>query len=247
MFNNYYSVTIPCENSLKNLVARAKNNKINFVDGINELSTIGKIKKFNFNCQYIVLLPAASLFYHSVALEEKNPYRISEDNILNKFAEVKENFEEEFYYDYLEIVSEQTQERKIKFFAADKKLLDPITADMEKYKNNFLVSALPVAVFSVVNKIVEAENYLLYYKIDGNYTVLTGIDKKLDLLQSSISGEELQSEIDKTKKYYLNNNGIELEILEGKSDLLNLGDYIKLEADDFVFLSSLLWSISRCQ
>jgi len=247
MFNNYYSVTIPCENSLKNLVARAKENKINFVDGINEVSTIGKIKKFNFNCQYIVLLPAASLFYHSVALEEKNPYRISEDNILDKFAEVKENFEEEFYYDYLEIVSEQTQERKIKFFAADKKLLDPITADMEKYKNNFLVSALPVAVFSVVNKIVEAENYLLYYKIDGNYTVLTGIDKKLDLLQSSISGEELQSEIDKTKKYYLNNNGIELKILEGKSDLLNLGDYIKLEADDFVFLSSLLWSISRCQ
>lgn len=247
MFNNYYSVTIPCENSLKNLVARAKDNKINFVDGIKELSTIGKIKKFNFNCQYIVLLPAASLFYHSVALEEKNPYRISEDNILHKFAEVKENFEEEFYYDYLEIVSEQTQEREIKFFAADKKMLDPITADMEKYKNNFLVSALPVAVFSVVNKIVEAENYLLYYKIDGNYTVLTGIDKKLDLLQSSISGEELQSEIDKTKKYYLNNNGIELEILEGKSDLLNLGDYIELEADDFVFLTSLLWSISRCQ
>lgn len=247
MFNNYYSVTIPCENSLKNLVARAKDNKINFVEGIKELSTIGKIKKFNFNCQYIVLLPAASLFYHSVALKEKNPYRISEDNILDKFAEVKENFEEEFYYDYLEIVSEQTQERQIKFFAADKKLLDPITADMEKYKNNFLVSALPVAVFSVVNKIVEAQNYLLYYKIDGNYTVLTGIDKKLDLLQSSISGEELQSEIDKTKKYYLNNNGIELEILEGKSDLLNLGDYIELEADDFVFLTSLLWSISRCQ
>ncbi|MFW5736094.1 MAG: hypothetical protein ACOCXB_01925 [Halanaerobium sp.] len=247
MFNNYYSVTIPCENSLKNLVARTKDNKINFVDGINELSTIGKIKKFNFNCQYIVLLPAASLFYHSVALKEKNPYRISEDNILDKLAEVKENFEEEFYYDYLEIVSEQTQERQIKFFAADKKLLDPITADMEKYKNNFLVSALPVAVFSVVNKIVEAPNYLLYYKIDGNYTVLTGIDKKLDLLQSSISGEELQSEIDKTKKYYLNNNGIELEILEGKSDLLNLGDYIELEADDFVFLTSLLWSISRCQ
>src|SRR6056297_3114933 len=179
MFNNYYSVTIPCENSLKNLVARAKNNKINFVDGINELSTIGKIKKFNFNCQYIVLLPAASLFYHSVALEEKNPYRISEDNILNKFAEVKENFEEEFYYDYLEIVSEQTQEREIKFFAADKKLLDPLTEDLDKYKNSYLISALPVAVFSVINKIVTAKDYLLYYKINGSYTLLTALDKKL--------------------------------------------------------------------
>src|SRR6056297_562879 len=181
MFNKYFSITIPSKNNLKNLVARCKNNQINFVDGIKELSSIGKIKKFNFNCQYVVLLPAASLFYHSVPLEEKNPYLISEDNILNKFAEVKENFEEEFYYDYLEIVSDQTQEREIKFFAADKKLLDPITEDMEKYKNNFLVSALPGAVFSVVNKIIEAENYLLYYKINGKYTILTGIDKKLDL------------------------------------------------------------------
>lgn len=247
MFNNYYSITIPYENRLRNLVAREKNSQINFVDGINELSSIGKIKKFNFNCQYVVLLPAASLFYHSVALEEKNPYRISEDNILSKFAEVKSDFEEEFYYDYLEIVSDQTQEREIKFFAADKKLLDPLTEDMEKYKNNYLVSALPVAVFSVINKIVTAKNYLLYYKINGSYTLLTALDKKLDLLQSSIKEEDLAQEIERSKKYYLNNKGVELEILEGKSDLLNLGEFIELEADDFVFLTSLLWSISRCQ
>ncbi|RCW61171.1 hypothetical protein [Halanaerobium sp. ST460_2HS_T2] len=247
MFNNYYSVTIPAEDSLKNLVARAKDNKINFVDGINEISSIGKIKRFNFNCQYIVLLPAASLFYHSVALEEKNPYRISEDNILSKFAEVKSNFEDEYYYDYLEIVSDQTQEREVKFFAADKRMLDPITADMEKYKNNYLVSALPVAIFSVINKIVDAENYLLYYQINGSYTLLTALNKKLDLLQSSIKEKELKQEIKRTKKYYLNNKNIKLEILEGKSDLLNLGDLIDLEADDFVFLTSLLWSISKCQ
>lgn len=247
MFNNYYSVTIPCEDRLKNIVARAKGDKINFVDGINELSSIGRIKKFNFNCQYVVLLPAASLFYHSAALEEKNPYRISEENILTKFAEVKQNFKEEFYYDYLEIVSEQTREREVKFFAADKKMLDPLTADLEKYKNNYLVSALPVAVFSVINKISAAENYLLYYKINGTYTLLTALDKKLDLLQSSIKKEKLAKEIERTQKYYLNNKGIELEILEGRSDLLNLGEFIELEADDFVFLTSLLWSISRCQ
>ncbi|MFN2341346.1 MAG: hypothetical protein ABR547_08770 [Halanaerobium sp.] len=247
MFNNYYSITIPYENKLRNLVAREKNSQINFVDGINELSSIGKIKKFNFNCQYVVLLPAASLFYHSVALEEKNPYRISEDNILSKFAEVKKDFEEEFYYDYLEIVSDQTQEREIKFFAADKKLLDPLTENMDKYKNNYLVSALPVAVFSVINKIVKAQNYLLYYKINGSYTLLTALDKKLDLLQSSILKEELAAEIERSKKYYLNNKGVELEIMEGTSELLNLGEFIELEADDFVFLTSLLWSISRCQ
>lgn len=247
MFNNYYSITIPYENKLRNLVAREKNSQINFVDGIKELSSIGKIKKFNFNCQYVVLLPAASLFYHSAALEEKNPYRISEDNILSKFAEVKENFEEEFYYDYLEIVSEQTQEREIKFFAAEKNLLDPITENMEKYKNNYLVSALPVAVFSVINKITAAKNYLLYYKINDSYTLLTAVDKKLDLLQSSISENELLEEIEKSKKYYINNKGVELEILEGQSDLLNLGEFVDLKADDFVFLTSLLWSISRCQ
>ncbi|TDO92278.1 hypothetical protein DFR79_10691 [Halanaerobium saccharolyticum] len=247
MFNNYYSITIPYENKLRNLVVREKDNQINFVDGINELSSIGKIKKFNFNCQYVVLLPAASLFYHSVALEEKNPYRISEDNILSKFAEVKENFEEEFYYDYLEIVSEQTQEREIKFFAADKEILDPLTEDMEKYKNNYLVSALPVAVFSVINKLVAAKNYLLYYKINNCYTLLTAVDKKLDLLQSSIGEEQLAQELEKSQKYYLNNKGIELEVLEGKSDLLKLGEMIELKADDFVFLTSMLWSISRCQ
>ena len=247
MFNNYYSITIPNQNKLRNLVAREKNSQINFVDGIKELSSIGKIKKFNFNCQYVVLLPAASLFYHSVALEEKNPYRISEDNILSKFAEVKKDFEEEFYYDYLEVVSDQTQEREIKFFAADKKMLDSLTENMEKYKNNYLVSALPVAVFSVINKIVAAKNYLLYYKINDSYTLLTALDKKLDLLQSSIREKELAQEIERSKKYYLNNKGVELEILEGKSDLLNLGEFIDLKADDFVFLTSLFWSISRCQ
>lgn len=247
MFNNYYSVTIPCKDGLKNLVARTKKDKIDLIDGINDLDSIGKIKKFNFNCQYVVLLPASSLFYHSIPLEEKNPYRISEDNILQKFAEVKENFKEEFYYDYLEIVSEQTQERELKFFAADKKLLDPITADMDKYKNNYLVSALPVAVFSVVNKILKNKNYLLYYKVDGNYTIITAVDKKMDLLQSKINENELKKEITRTRKYYLNNYDLNLETLEGKSDLLNLGDFVDLKDDDFVFLTSLFWSISRCQ
>jgi hypothetical protein len=166
---------------------------------------------------------------------------------LSKFAEVKSNFEDEYYYDYLEIVSDDTQEREIKFFAADKTMLDPITADMEKFKNNYLVSALPVAIFSVINKIVAAKNYLLYYKINGSYTLLTAVNKKLDLLQSSIGEAELQREIKRTKKYYLNNKKMELEILEGKSELLNLSDLIDLKADDFVFLTSLLWSISRCQ
>lgn len=247
MFNNYYSISIPCGKKLKNVVVRAKDEKIDFVEGINEISTIGKIKKLNFNCQYIVLLPADSLFYHSVVLEEKNPYRISEDNILSKFAEVKENFAEEFYYDYLEIVSDKTKAREIKFFAAPKNLLDPITETMEKHKNNFLVSALPVAIFSIVNKIVSAKNYLLYYKINKTYTILTSIDNKLGLLQSAIKKEDLKNEINKTKKYYLNNKGIELEVLEGNSDLLNLGDYLDLKADDFVFLTSLFWSINKCQ
>lgn len=247
MFDNYYSITIPCSAGLKNLIAKTKKDRINSIDGINNLDSIGKIKKFNFNCQYVILLPASLLFYHSVSLEESNPYRISEDTILNKFAEVNENYEEEFYYDYLEINTGENKGREIKFFAADKSLLDPITADLDKYKNNYIVSALPVAVFSVVNKMIDFKNYLLYYKINGTYTILTAVNKKLDLLQSAINESELQLEISKTKKYYLNDRNINLEILAGKSDLLNLGDYINLEADDFVFLSSLFWSISKCQ
>ncbi|PUU91295.1 MAG: hypothetical protein CI948_1209 [Halanaerobium sp.] len=247
MLNNYYSVTIPTENTLKNLVVRAKNDQIHFMDGINEISAIGKIKKFNYNCHYVVLLPAASLFYHSAPLAEKNPYRISEDNILSKFAEVKENFEEEFYYDYLEIVSEKTKEREIKFFAAEKTLLDSITENLDKYKNNYFISALPVAVFNTVNKVVAQSNYLLYYKINSSYTMLTAVDKKLDLLQASISPAELQSEIDKTQKYYLNNKNIKLKVLAGKSSLLNLEEFMDLEDEDFVFLTSMLWSIEKCQ
>jgi hypothetical protein len=247
MFNNYYSVTIPAKNTLKNLVVKSKNDQIHFIDGINEISSIGKIKKLNYNCHYVVLLPAAFLFYHSAPLKEKNPYRISEDNILNKFAEVKENFEEEYYYDYLEIVSDKTKAREIKFFAADKELLDDITKDMDKYKNNYFISALPVAIFNTVNKVVPENNYLLYYKINGSYTILTAVDKKLDLLQSSISKNDLESEIDKTKKYYLNNKSMNLKVLEGKSDLLHLGEFMELKDDDFVFLTSLLWSIDKCQ
>lgn len=247
MFNDYYSVTIPAEKKLNNLVAKTKENKINFIDGIKEVSTIGKIKKFNMNCHYVVLIPAASLFYHSVSLTEKNPYMISEENILNKFAEVKENYEDEFYYDYLELVSEKTMEREIKFFAADKLMLDSLTENLEKHKNNYLVSALPVAVFSVINKLVEDKNYLLFYKINGSYTLLTAVDKKLDLLQSSVTASELQREINKIKKYYLNNKKLELKVLKGKSDLLKLSDLVELKDDDFVFLSSLLWSINKCQ
>lgn len=44
MFNNYYSISIPCGKKLKNVVVRAKDEKIDFVEGINEISTIGKIK-----------------------------------------------------------------------------------------------------------------------------------------------------------------------------------------------------------
>lgn len=247
VFNKYYSVTIPCRDKLKNLVARCKNNQINFVDGIKELSSIGKIKKFNFNCQYVVLLPAASLFYHSAPLEEKNPYQISEETILSKFAEVKANFEDEFYYDYLEIASEQDQSREVKFFAAEKKMLDPITENLEKYKNNYLVSALPVAVFAVVNKLIKEDNYLLHYKIDESNTLMTVVDKKLDLLQSSITDQMLDTEIKETERYYLNNRDLSLKVMEGKSDLLNLDDYLDLKEDDFVFLTSLLWSVSKCQ
>lgn len=247
MLNNYYSVTIPAQNTLKNLVVKSKNDQIHFIDGINEISSIGKIKRFNYNCHYVVLLPAASLFYHSAPLKEKNPYRISEDNILSKFAEVKENFEEEYYYDYLEVVSDKTKEREIKFFAADKELLDDITKDMDKYKNNYFISALPVAIFNTINKVVPEDNYLLYYKINGSYTILTAVDKKLDLLQSSISKNDLEREIDKTQKYYLNNKSINLKVLEGKSDLLHLGEFMELKDDDFVFLTSMLWSIDKCQ
>lgn len=247
MLNSYYSVTIPAEETLKNLVVKLKNDQIHFIEGVKEILSIGKIKKFNYNCHYIVLVPAASLFYHSLPLEEKNPYRISENNILNKLAEVKDNFAEEYYYDYLEIVSEKNKSREIKFFAANKKLLDKITKDMDKYKNNYFISALPVAVFNIVNKVIKEDNYLLYYKINGTYTILTAVDKKLDLLQSSISISDLKSEIDKTQKYYLNNKNINLKVLEGKSDLLNLEDFMELEDDDFVFLVSMLWSIQKCQ
>ncbi|CCU79354.1 hypothetical protein HSACCH_01263 [Halanaerobium saccharolyticum subsp. saccharolyticum DSM 6643] len=247
MLNNYYSVTIPAQNTLKNLVVKSKNDQIHFIDGINEISSIGKIKKLNYNCHYIILLPAASLFYHSAPLKEKNPYRISEDNILSKFAEVKENFEEEYYYDYLEIVSDQTKAREIKFFAADKKLLDNLTRNMDKYKNNYLISALPVAIFNTTNKVVSANNYLLYYKINNSYTILTAVDKKLDLLQASILENDLETEIDKTQKYYLNNKNINLKVLEGNSNLLHLEEFMELEDDDFVFLTAMLWSIDKCQ
>ena len=37
MLNNYYSVTIPAQNTLKNLVVKSKNDQIHFIDGINEI------------------------------------------------------------------------------------------------------------------------------------------------------------------------------------------------------------------
>ncbi|SFL09050.1 hypothetical protein [Halanaerobium salsuginis] len=247
MLNKYFSITIPGLEKLRNVVVKVKGDQINFINGINRVDSIGKIKKFNYNCHYIVLLPAESIFYNSITLAERNPYKVSEKSFMPKVAPQSEaDFAENFYYDYLETVSESEGTREIKLFAVKRKLLDSLTTELDKHKNNYLVSALPVVIFAVINKILNKKNYLLYYKINKKYTLLTVRNNKLDLLQSGIKSENLQPEIDKTVKYYLNSFKLDLDLIEGSSKLLKLGKFIDLKADDFAFLTALFWSVNKC-
>jgi len=49
LFDKYVSVSIPTENSLRNVVAKYNDKEINFVEGINICDSIGRIKKFDYN------------------------------------------------------------------------------------------------------------------------------------------------------------------------------------------------------
>ena len=247
MFNKYVSLSIPCDNSFKNIVAKYNQSEIDLLEGINEIDYIGKIKKFNFNCRYVVLMPAEDLFYRSLAVQPKNEFKISENQIFSQLNQNGMEFENEYYYDYLENNPQADQKLKeIKLFAAEKEQLDPLTEELDRYRNNYLVSALPVAIYSVINEIREEDNYLLYYKYADYYTVLLIENSSLELVRASIKESELKAELEKIKKYYLNVKRSQMPVLEGSSDLLDLDNFINLKEDDFVFLSSLLWCVSKC-
>ncbi|MCC3143754.1 hypothetical protein LJ207_00240 [Halanaerobium sp. Z-7514] len=247
MFNKYVSLSIPCNDSFKNIVAKYNQDEIEVLEGITELEHIGKIKKFNFNCRYVVLIPAEDLLYRSLAIQPKNDFKISEQQIFSQLNQNGIEFENEYYYDYLDNNPQSDQKSKeIKLFAAEKEQLDPLTAVLDKNRNNYLVSALPVVIYSVINGLRDEANFLLYYKFGGDYTVLLVENNYLELVRSSIKKSELKEELEKIKKYYLNVKKSKLSLLEGSSELLDLDNFVNLKEDDFVFLSSLLWCVSRC-
>jgi hypothetical protein len=247
LFDKYVSVSIPTENRLKNVVAKYNEKEIQFIEGINLVDSIGKIKKFDYNCHYIILLPAEKIYFKSIAFAPADDFRISEDSFLSELKEEEINFKEDYYYDYLESTTKvREEEAELKFFAADKPMLDQITEKLDKNRNNYLVSALPVVVYSIVNELREEENYLFYYQIEDKYTLITVENNHLELLNPCVDKAELQFELEKIQKYYLNNKSLKLNVIEGNSSILNMDKFIELEEDDFVFLTSVLWSVSKC-
>jgi hypothetical protein len=76
--------------------------------------------------------------------------------------------------------------------------------------------------------------------------LITVENNHLELLKPCVDKYELQSELEKIQKYYLNNKSIKLNIIKGSSEILNMEKFIKMEEDDFVFLTSILWSVSKC-
>lgn len=198
MFDKYVSLSIPCNESFKNIVAKYNQSEIDLLEGINEVDYIGKIKKFNFNCRYVVLIPAEDLLYRSLAIQPKDEFKISENQIFSQLNQNGIEFENEYYYDYLENNPQADQKLKeIKLFAAEKEQLDPLTEVLDKYRNNYLVSALPVAVYSVINELKREDNYLLYYKFGDNYTVLLIEKNRLELVRASIRESEIKAELEK--------------------------------------------------
>jgi len=248
LFDKYVSVSIPAGDNIKNIVAKYNDSEINLVEGVNELKSLGRIKKLDFNCKYVLLLPAENLYYQSFSLDNSSNFRISESSFLGELNTAEVNLKDDYYYDYLEFNSEEETDkiREYKFFAVEKAMINHLTRNLDKYRNNYLVSALPAAVYSVINEIRDEANYLLYYKIDDKYTLMGVYNNQLDLLQSALEKEELESEIERICKYYLNSKSAEMKVLRGSSKLLKIDEATELNEDNFIYLSSLLWSVSRC-
>jgi len=248
LFDKYVSVSIPAGDNIKNIVAKYNDSEINLVEGVNELKSLGRIKKLDFNCKYVLLLPAENLYYQSFSLDNSSNFRISESSFLGELNTAEVNLKDDYYYDYLEFNSDDETDkiREYKFFAVEKEMINHLTRNLDKYRNNYLVSALPAAVYSVINEIRDEANYLLYYKIDDKYTLMGVYNNQLDLLQSALEKEELESEIERICKYYLNSKSAEMKVLRGSSKLLKIDEATELNEDNFIYLSSLLWSVSRC-
>ena len=94
MFDKYISVSIPAGDNIKNVVAKYNDSEINLVEGVNELKSLGRIKRLDFNCKYVLLLPAENLYYQSFSLDNSSNFRISESSFLGELnsAEVNLNY-----------------------------------------------------------------------------------------------------------------------------------------------------------
>jgi len=248
LFDKYVSVSIPAGDNIKNVVARYNDNEINLVEGINEVKSLGRIKRLDFNCKYVLLLPAKNLYYQSFSIDNSSNFRISESSFLGELNSAEVNLKDDYYFDYLEFNSEKEsgEIKEYKFFAVEKQMINHLTRNLDKYRNNYLVSALPAAVYSIINEIRDESDYLLYYKIEDKYTLLAVYNNQLDLLQSALDDKELKSEIERISKYYLNTKDAEMKVLKGCTKLLKIDETVDLNEDNFIYLSSLLWSVSRC-
>ncbi|MGM0603315.1 MAG: hypothetical protein ACQESS_08385 [Bacillota bacterium] len=250
MFNKHISITIPFNDEIKTLTAKYDKKNISSIGKIQNINSLHKLKIMSLNCRHVILIPAEKLYLasHSLKKEKCRDVKVAEDSFCKNYNRDNIDLINEYYYDSINFSDPENEENlNLKILAAEKDYIDSITERLDRYPNNYMVTALPAALYSLSKKFIKKDNYIFYYKTGNCYSIIVNYKNTLDLIRSGIKKQYVEREVNKSRKNYLNRRSTDMEVIEGNPDLFNLDNLHDMDKDGFVFLASLLWGVSKWQ
>ncbi|RCW50528.1 MULTISPECIES: hypothetical protein [unclassified Halanaerobium] len=248
MFKKNISIIIPMNDDIKYLTAKYDDKKITSIEGIKNINSLEKLKILNLNCRHVILIPAEKIYLssHIIKKKENEDIKVAEKSFYEKYNKNNIDLINDYYYDSIHFADPENKNNlNLKLLAVEKEYIDSLTKNLDKYPNNYLVTALPTALYSLNKKFIKQNNYIFYYKIGCSYTITADYKNTLDLLHSQIKEENIEREIKKIRKYYLNKKNTDMAVIEGGPELFNLGKFKNIDKDEFIFLASLLWGVNE--
>lgn len=248
MFDKHISIIIPINGGIKSLTAKYDNKNITSIERIKNIKSLEKLKILNFNCRHVILIPAEKLYLasHIIETEGNKDIKVAEKSFCKRYNKNDIDLINDYYYDSIHFADPENKNNlNLKLLAAEKEYIDSLTENLDKYPNNYMVTALPAALYSLSKKFVKRNNYIFYYKVGSSYTITADYKNTLDSIHSQIKENNIEREIKKIKKYYLNRKNTDMAVIEGEPELFNSEKLKNIDKDEFIFLASLLWGVSE--
>jgi len=248
VFKKHISIIIPMNNGIKCLTAKYDNKNITSIGEIKDINSLEKLKILNLNCRHVILIPAEKLYLSSHILKKEgyDDLKVAEKSFYEKYNKSNIDLINDYYYDSIHFADPENKNNlNLKLLAAEKEYIDSLTKNLDKYPNNYIVTALPAALYSLSQKFINHDNYIFYYKVGSYYTITADYKNTLDSIHSQIKENHIEREIKKSKKYYLNRKNTDMAVIEGDPDLFNLEKLKNINKNEFIFLASLLWGVSE--